>query len=149
MNIRKATINDIWKLVDLRKVQLIDEGQEPMSDVDQHMYEFFKNRFMEDSIIQYLVEDSGEIIATGAVIFYEFPPSFTNISGIRAYIANMYTKDEYRGQGLAKKILNKLIEEVKAKGLTKIFLQASEMGRPVYKKVGFHEVEYYLEMDLS
>lgn len=148
LKLRKATIDDIWDLVRLRKIQLVDEGQSPDTDVDQEMYEFFRKRFDEGSIIQYVIEDGREIVATGAVIFYDFPPSFTNVSGKRAYIANIYTKDEYRGRGLATKILTKLVEESKTLGISRVWLEASEMGRPVYLKFGFKEKNKFLELDI-
>lgn len=147
MNYRKATTNDIDELVDLRKKQLVDEGIEPSIDIDTELFTFFQNKLSDGSLIQWLVENQDEIIACGAVIFYDFPPSYTNKSGKKAYISNMYTKEKYRGQGIATKLLSKLVEEAKNEGITKIWLGASKMGRPVYKKFGFKETDEWLELN--
>ncbi|MBL4953713.1 GNAT family N-acetyltransferase [Neobacillus sp. OS1-32] len=148
LNYRKATINDIDVMVDLRKKQLIDEGIEPNIDIDTDLHSFFINKLNDQSLHQWLVEDQEEVIACGAVIFYQFPPSYSNKSGKKAYITNMYTKKSYRGQGIATSLLSKLVEEAKNAGITKIWLGASKMGRPVYKKFGFKETDEWLELDV-
>ncbi|MBM7603055.1 putative acetyltransferase [Metabacillus crassostreae] len=146
---RRANLNDIDKLVELRKKQLIDEGLEPNIDIDKELSIFFRDKLSEGRLIQWLVEDNEETIACGAVIFYDFPPSYTNKNGKKAYIANMYTNENYRGQGIAKNLLSKLVEDVKLSGISKIWLAASEMGRPVYKKFGFKEADEYLELNIT
>ena len=145
---RKASIHDINMLVELRKKQLADEGMDQNIDIDSELFLFFKNKLDDGSLIQWLAEDKGKVIACGAVIIYDFPPSYVNKTGKRAYIANMYTNKQYRGQGIATKLLTRLVEEVKASGISKIWLGASEMGRPVYKKFGFRETDEYLELDI-
>lgn len=147
MNYRKANIDDMDILIELRKKQLVDEGIEPNVDIDSELYIFFKNKLSDNSLIQWLVEENGEVIACGAIIFYDFPPSYTNKSGRKAYITNMYTKENYRGQGIATSLLSKLVEEATNSGITKIWLGASKLGRPVYKKFGFKETDEWLELN--
>ncbi|KHF39291.1 GNAT family N-acetyltransferase [Halalkalibacter okhensis] len=148
MRYRKATIDDIETLVYLRKRQLVDEGIEPSIDIDNELSHFFNQKLSDGTLFQLLVEDHEEIIASGAVIFYEFPPSYTNMSGKKAYITNMYTKESYRGQGIATILLGKLVDETKNIGIKKIWLGASELGRPVYKKFGFQETDEWLELNI-
>ncbi|GGH73173.1 ribosomal protein S18 acetylase RimI-like enzyme [Pullulanibacillus pueri] len=147
MNYRRATINDIDTLIALRKKQLVDEGIEPCINIDSELHLFFKNKLSDESLIQWVVEDNEEMIACGAVMFYEFPPSYTNQSGKKAYITNMYTKEAYRGRGIATRVLTKLVEEAKALGVMKIWLGASKLGRPVYEKFGFKAADEWLEFE--
>ena len=60
----------------------------------------------------------------------------------------MYTNENYRGQGIATKILSKLVDEASITGVSKIWLEASTMGRPVYKKFGFVETDEFLELTI-
>jgi len=145
---RKATVNEIDQLIYLRKKQLVDEGIEPNQEIDTELKEFFTNKMSDGSLVEWVVEDNDKIIATGAIIFYEFPPTYTNKSGKKAYITNMYTKESYRGQGIATKLLTKLVAEAKTAGIIKIWLGASKLGRPVYKKFGFKETDEWLELDI-
>lgn len=148
LNFRKASTEDIDQLVELRKKQLIDEGIEPSINIDLELSDFFMRKLADDTLTQWLVEADGKVIACGAVVFYEFPPSYTNRTGKKAYIANMYTDENYRGQGIAKILLMKLVEEVKLRGVSKIWLSASTMGKPVYKKFGFRESGEYMEFNI-
>lgn len=148
MKFCKATANEIDQLIYLRKKQLVDGGIEPNQEIDTELKEFFTNKMSDGSLIEWIIEDNEEIIATGAIVFYEFPPTYTNKSGKKAYITNMYTKESYRGQGIATKLLTKLVAEAKTAGIIKIWLGASNLGRPVYKKFGFKEADELLELDI-
>jgi len=55
---RKANVDDIDKLVELRKKQLVDEGIEPNIDIDRDLFVFFKNKLSDGTLIQWLVEDN-------------------------------------------------------------------------------------------
>ncbi|KRE07400.1 GCN5 family acetyltransferase [Bacillus sp. Root239] len=148
MKFRKATVNEIDQLIYLRKKQLVDEGIEPNQEIDTELKEFFTNKMSDGSLVEWVVEDNNEIIARGAIVFFEFPPTYTNKSGKKAYVTNMYTKESYRGQGIATKLLTKLVAEAKTAGIIKIWLGASKLGRPVYKKFGFKETDEWLELDI-
>ncbi|WP_342545427.1 GNAT family N-acetyltransferase [Lysinibacillus sp. FSL K6-4013] len=148
MKYRKANIDDIDKLIHLRKKQLIDEGIEPTIDIDNELSNFFKNKLSDGSLIQWVVEDNEEMIACGAIIYYEFPPTYTNKSGKKGYITNMYTNENYRGKGIATTLMTKLVDEAKAGGISNIWLGASKLGKPVYKKFGFKETNEWLEFNI-
>lgn len=57
----------------------------------------------------------------------------------------MYTRPESRGQGLAKKLMERLIDEAQARNVHHLFLISSPMGKPLYKKIGFKENDIYME----
>lgn len=149
MKIRYATKKDIENLSVLRKKQLIDEGLKESSNINSELFDFFNKNMENNSLVQIIIEEDEKIISTGAVIYYDFPPSFTNKFGKRAYIANMYTESEYRGRGLAKKVLKELFIDIKNKGIDDVFLVASEMGSPLYKSLGFVEDKNYLRKKIK
>ena len=114
--------------------------------MDKALYQFFKDKISSGELIEWVAEDDdGTIIATSAIIFMDFPPSFTNPTGKRGYVANMYTSDEYRGQGIAGQLLEKLEEEARERGVEMLFLHASDMGRKAYVKSGFVETDTFME----
>ncbi|MCM3363252.1 MULTISPECIES: GNAT family N-acetyltransferase [Bacillaceae] len=150
MKYRKATVDDINLLVEMRKIQLVDEGIKADKDIDNELKTFFQKKLAEGTLIQWVVEveEQNEIIATGAIVIYDFPPSYTNKSGKKAYVTNMYTKNDYRGKGIATSLLTKLVDEAKNLNITKMWLGASKLGRPVYKKFGFKETDEWMELEL-
>ena len=82
--------------------------------------------------IAYLVYDNETFIGAGGVSFYQVMPTYHNPTGKKAYIMNMYTAPEYRRQGIAFHTLELLVNEVKKRGITRISLEATAMGRALY-----------------
>ena len=148
MNYRLSIKEDIPLLIELRKRQLIDEGQNPDVNMDQELVKFFNNHFADNTLVEWVAEEDGKIVGTAAILLFEFPPAFTNPSGIKGYITNMYTAPEYRGQGLASELLKKVLDEARSRSVKNILLVASDMGKPVYKKVGFEEAGDWMKMNI-
>ncbi|MCL2839351.1 MAG: GNAT family N-acetyltransferase [Defluviitaleaceae bacterium] len=147
MEYRIADMRDIQTLVDFRKRQLIDEGQIPNINIDQSLTEYFYRNLSENTLVQCIAMENGEPVATGGVHFYCYPPSFTNATGKQAYIANLYTMPDFRGKGIAKTILNLLIEEAESRAYHTVCLQASAQGYPLYKQYGFVDIGGFMKFD--
>lgn len=46
----------------------------------------------------------------------------------------------YRGKGIAKTIMKQLTEKAASRGYEIVMLNASDMGKPLYEKMGFAEI---------
>lgn len=87
-------------------------------------------------------EDNGKVIAYCAITaLYE-----------TADLCNIAVKEEYRRCHIAEKLLEKCVITCKARGVTRILLEARESNAPavnLYKKMGFMEIgrrkNYYKE----
>ncbi|MBD6615016.1 GNAT family N-acetyltransferase [Komarekiella sp. 'clone 1'] len=55
------------------------------------------------------------------------------------YIWGVYVEQSYRRQGIAKCLTNQAIEYLKVLGCTRVVLNASPSGKPVYSSLGFSE----------
>ena len=148
MIFRKAEISDIEHLAGIRKLQLQNEGQKPDINIDQELRRFFEEKMKTGELVEWVAEE-GEIIATAAILFMDFPPAFNNPTGKKGYITNMYTADAYRRQGIATQLMQKLEQEAKKRGVTKLILHASEMGRKAYAKCGYEELDVYMKKEIS
>lgn len=145
MEYRLATKDDMELLIDLRKRLLVEEGQTVSSNIDEQLRSFFEKQLNSDQIVQWIIEEGNGAIATGGIQFIFFPPSYSNPTGIRGYILNMYTTPESRGRGLAKQLVERLLAEAQERNVHHIFLISSPMGKPLYKKIGFKENDIYME----
>ena len=96
--------------------------------------------------IAYLVYDNRKFIGGGGVSFYQVMPTYHNSTGKKAYIMNMYTAPEYRGQGIAFHTLDLLMNDAKKQGVLQIALEATDMGRPLYERYGFVKMEDEMEL---
>lgn len=146
MTTRIATIDDVSSLVDCRKIQLIDEGEPHCTGIDDELTAYFTEKISDGSLTQYILEIDGQIASTGAVTYFDFPPSINNKSGKVAYIANIYTKAEYRRRGLSTKILDLLKLEAENKNVKRILLCASTQAIPLYEKSGFELVPRWMQI---
>ena len=147
---KRATAEDIEELVRTRIIvlraanKLSDE--EDMPEVEQESFEYYQRALQTGEHIAYLVYDNGKFIGSGGVSFYQVMPTYHNPSGKKAYIMNMYTAPEYRRQGIAYHTLDLLVKESKAQGVSQIALEATDMGRPLYRKYGFVKMEDEMEL---
>lgn len=148
MQYQKAGIEEIDILIKLRKAQLIDEGQSKKQNIDGELHVFFASSMGSESLVEWIAEEEGEAIASAAVLFVSFPPSFNFPTNLKGYVTNMYTLPAFRGRGIATALLGKLVEEARSRGANHLWLGASEMGRPVYEKFGFQAADELMQMDL-
>lgn len=147
MIIRKAELSDINELVKLR-ISFMKEVNGVTNSEDQEKYEaltkanseYFSTHIPDHSFIAWLAVENDKIVGTSGLIFYNRPPSYKNISGKTAYIMNIYTLKEHRNQGIAGILLQKVIDEAVGRGYHNICLNATDMGKPLYLKHNFKEV---------
>jgi len=155
MLIRKATLEDCAELtkirIDFRRES--ETGNLTFSEDKfyQNTLAYFARGMTDGSFAAFIAIEDNEIVATSGVCFYTVPPTYQNPSGLVAYVMNMYTKPEYRGRGLATRLLGEIVGEAKSRGCTKVTLNASQMGKPVYTRFGFTEVQnamvFYISQD--
>jgi ribosomal protein S18 acetylase RimI-like enzyme len=146
MEFRRANIDDLKELINLRKQQLLDEGSKVEQDIDKKLEEYFSQNIANNTFISWVATENNEIIATSGVCFYQLPPNYSNPSGKVAYITNMYTKREFRRKGIASKLLEKIIDEIRSLNYKIIRLHASLDGKNLYYKYGFSDYEGYMSL---
>lgn len=142
---KKASLHDIEILTDSR-IEVLRAANEldsslMMPELSQYSRQYYEKALAEGSHIAYLVFDNDILAGTGGVSFYTVMPTYHNPTGHKAYIMNMYTKPEYRRMGIAYETLDLLVSACKSRGISHISLEATEMGRPLYKKYGFIKME--------
>ena len=147
---KKAKLEDIDILTKTRIEVLKAANQLPdntdMSEVERETYNYYQKALRDGSHIAYLVFDEDRFVGAGGVSFFQVMPTYHNPSGNKAYIMNMYTHPAYRRKGVALKTLDLLVKDAKNKGVTAISLEATDMGRPLYEKYGFINMDHEMEL---
>ena len=146
----RAGIGDIDLLTEtrvkvLRAANGLDESVD-MAYVAEAAREYYLESLKNGNHAAYLVLDGEMFVGAGGVSFYRVMPTCSNPSGWKAYIMNIYTHPDYRGQGIAYRTLDLLVQEARNRGITSISLETTLLGRPLYEKYGFikDEKEMYL-----
>jgi GNAT superfamily N-acetyltransferase len=84
--------------------------------------------------------DNATIIAIGTVIMHREV----------AWLGHIIVLETHRGKGIGKMVTQHLVDKALALGASSIQLIATELGEPVYRKIGFVEhTEYYFFKDIK
>ena len=141
LTFRKATVDDIDLLTKTRIEVLRAANRLPvdtdMGDVEKQSRLYYEKALRDGTHTACLVFDRDRWVGAGGISYYQVMPTYHNPSGNKAYIMNMYTHPEYRRQGIARRMLDILINDAKEKGISFITLEATSMGRPLYENAGF------------
>ena len=138
---RIASIDDIEVLIDTR-IKFLHEAEEiHINECSKNLREtlrtYFQNNVPKGNFISWVAYEEDNIVATSGVSFHEVPPTFGNVSGKEAYIMNMYTLPEYRKRGIGTRLITKLLEIIKERGIKKVRLHATDKGKSLYERAGF------------
>ncbi len=96
-----------------------------------------RDYFLNGDHVTVLAIDGTEAIGCASMSFMRIMPTFLHPTGRRAHLMNVYTRNAYRRQGIARRMVEMLIEETWKRGATEISLDATVMGRPLYESLGF------------
>ncbi|MGO4289340.1 GNAT family N-acetyltransferase [Chitinophaga sp. RAB17] len=138
---RKADITDIPQLVHLR-LQFLKEIY-PKADNSQdvvlqdHLRVYLTEHLSKNNFVNWFADAEGKVVASAGIVFYNQPPLYHNLEGKVAYILNVYTLPAFRRKGIAKTLLQKLMEEAKERNTGKVSLHTSKDGRLLYEQFGF------------
>ena len=147
MEYRYATIDDMNLLIQSRMDTLRDVNS---LDADYQFSEEFleasREYFREGDQSTVLAIENDRAVGCASMCYIDLMPTYAHPSGRRAHLMNVWTNRDYRRQGIAEKLVTMLIEEARARGVSEISLDATEAGRPLYRKLGFVESEENMAM---
>jgi GNAT superfamily N-acetyltransferase len=92
--------------------------------------------------ISWIAELDGRPVASAGLLWFEHPPGPANPGGLEAYILNVYTRPEARRMGLARALVERLVQVSTDRGVRRIWLRTSDEGRPLYESMGFRTGDY-------
>ena len=102
---------------------------------------WLEEHFERDFLV-WMADVDGRPSASAGLLWFPHPPGPTNPRGLEAYILNVYTRPEARRMGLARALMERLVEEARCAGVRRIWLRASDDGRPLYEDMGFRPGNY-------
>ena len=145
MELKRLNINYIDEIIDLRLKQLKDEGAVESFDLKPNLFKFYSEQLISDNFAIFGIIDNNKIIATGSLSFVYKPPYYNCPNGKIGLLSSMYVDDNYRRQGLATKMLDKIVEYAKENDCSLIHITASKMGELLYTKYGFIKKNNFME----
>lgn len=138
MEYRITDKNDIERLMNIRLEMLrIVNDLSDEYEYSQDFVESTRSYFLNGQQTTILALDENKTVGCATMAYIWIMPTFLHPTGKRAHLMNVYTSEAYRRQGIGNTMVKMLIEDAKEKGATEISLDATNMGRPLYEKLGF------------
>ncbi len=134
---RKLGKNDLDEFIRIRIGQLREEGATEDIDLKPALLDYYNRHMADGTFVSYIAVDGDKIVGTSGMSFVEKPPYFGCPNGKLGLLSSMYTDNNYRRQGIAKKLLSMVVDEARAYGCGVVQITASDMGVLLYSDFGF------------
>jgi GNAT superfamily N-acetyltransferase len=141
VRIRRGTPADISSIIRHRLGMFAEMGVGDPSQSEAYASECttFVLQSMESGMYHsWLAEtEAGEVVAGGAVYIVPWPANPSERKQQRAFLLNVFTESAFRRQGIARSLVQTMLDWCRAEGFRSVRLMASEFGRPLYESMGF------------
>lgn len=139
--IRQATADDAVVIAHhratmFREMGLVDVAE--AASLEAASFVHLRQMLLDRRYLGWLAECNGEVLAGGGVLVSQLLPRPGVLDGgAAALIMNMYTEPASRRRGLARELMNVILEWCRENRIMQITLHASDEGRPLYESLGF------------
>ena len=141
---RKLTVNDLETFITMRIDQLQEEGAKPTVDLRPNLADYYARHLGDGTFVSWLAVDDGRIIGTSGMSFVEKPPYYGCPTGKIGLLSSMYVVKEYRRRGIARILLDKVVNEAREYGCGTVQITASDMGVLLYTDYGFKKNDKFM-----
>lgn len=141
IRIRRATLRDLEHLVHQRRMMwrdIADHTEGELDAADRAYRPWARQRLRSERLVGWLAETAERrVVAGGCVWLRENQPRPGWDDVVMPYLLSMYTEPEYRGKGLATRIVREALRWAKDRGFQRMTLHAATAGRGMYERLGF------------
>jgi GNAT superfamily N-acetyltransferase len=139
--VRRATVTDAsviahHRVAMFRDMGVLAEPEAPALHVASHAY--LTTALQSGEYLGWVIEAQGQVVAGGGVLVRPLLPRPECTRGsAEAYVLNVYTEPLHRRRGLARQLMQVILDWCAARAITRVSLHASDDGRPLYAALGF------------
>lgn len=149
IEIRQAAPADLdllmkWRMAVLHEVFALPAGA-PTEKLEQANRLYYRTALETGEHIACFACAGDTVIGCGGVCLYREMPSPDNPSGQCAYLMNIYTLPACRHSGAGRAIVTWLRQKARDRGIRKIYLESAAPARGFYKKLGFTDMDGYMQ----
>jgi GNAT superfamily N-acetyltransferase len=98
-----------------------------------------QEHILSDMYFGFLGIIGADIVCSSGMLVYTLPPLLSPGERKIGHILNFFTKAPFRGKGYGQGLMEFIKTTAKGEGISRLFLNATEMGYPLYAKCGFVE----------
>jgi GNAT superfamily N-acetyltransferase len=140
LGIRVATTNDIPEILRQRRAMYEDmeyRDADALAAMASISADYLTKALSDGSFRAWLASAGDRIVAGGAVVISPWPAHPYDLECRRATILNVYTYPDYRRLGVARRLMQTMIDWCRSEGFAGVSLHASADGRHLYESLGF------------
>lgn len=146
VNFRKIT--DIDELLAWRREVICAVfGSEPSDSLMAAGRDYYRRALKAGTHLAFIADCDGNEAGCGSICLSEELPSPDNPSGRCAYLMNIFVRGPYRRHGVGKALVSRLIAEARRLNCGKIYLETTDMGRDVYRQLGFRPMPDMMKLE--
>ena len=139
--IRKATASESAQVALHRRLMFADIRAYPpdcLLEMEEKYQAWVAEKMAKNEYVAFFaINSDNEIIGGAGAWLREWLLSPRNLSGVDAHVIDVYVRPAYRRRGLARKLMQTLVDWCQAQGIPTVTLEASDQGRPLYDSLGF------------
>jgi len=139
--VRPATTADVGTIAKHRVGMFLDMGALPAAaaaPLRAASAAYFARAIATGDYLGWLAELDGAVVAGAGVQPRALLPRPDHIDGgVEAYVLNVYTEPAHRRRGLARGLMDVVLDWSRAQRHGRVTLHASDAGRPLYDTLGF------------
>jgi GNAT superfamily N-acetyltransferase len=141
LTIREANARDLEMILHHRRSMFRDMGEGTVEELDRMVgaaRPLFAKALENGSYRHWLaIDERGHVAGGGGVLLCPWPANPREACTERAMILNVYTELEFRRRGVARQVMQVILDWIKTRGLASVNLHASDQGRYLYESMGF------------
>ncbi len=141
--VRRATVDDIDLISRQRIAMFHDMGFKDDSALDRmdDAFTMWLTNKITVGLYQgwFMMTGDGQVAAGAGLWLNEWLPHPYDARTIRGYILNVYTVPEHRKRGLARRLVEQILDYCREHDVRVVALHASDEGRSIYESLGFAE----------
>jgi GNAT superfamily N-acetyltransferase len=138
--IRQSTPDDLSEILRQRRGMYEDMGfkdDAALSAMVSTCEPYLTTALADGSFQSWLAVDGKRMVGGGAVLITPWPSHPYDLECRRATILNVYVYPEFRRKGIARRLMQTMIDWCREQGLAAVYLHSSKEGRPLYEALGF------------
>jgi GNAT superfamily N-acetyltransferase len=151
LTIHPATTSDIPEILQQRKQMYLDMGYADSPDLARMLTAcepFMREAIAAGTFRAWQARLGDQAAGGGAINITPWPAHPYDLECRRATILNVYVYPQFRRQGIARRLMQTMIDWCRHENFTAVYLHASDDGRHLYETLGF-QVANEMKLTLS
>lgn len=136
-----VSTSDVVQSVELRMEFQVAMGGELAPEFDTRLREanraYFQAGFADGSVVVFVAKAGDEIAGCAMLQEQSMIPNRRVPNGRTGMVLNLHVRDGFRRRGIAQALMREVESEARRRKLDRLDLKATEMGEPLYRKLGW------------